>query len=643
MTPRLAVATKLAERGLRLFPLRPNSKLSSIKDWQAKATLDPEQLARWFGKGERNIGVSTSDLIVIDTDEKDGRGGYDNLRELAGAGAADLDNTFSTISPTGSRHFYFTGSPVANSAGKLAGGVDVRSKGGLVVAPGSTIDGVPYRVVKDAAIAPIPQWLVNAISAAYTARPERTELPAAMELDTDIAVDQALAYLADAPASIQGQGGNDNAYKVACNLRDIGVSDGVALDLMDLLSSWNERCCPPWERDELETVIGHAYSYAENSPGVASVALDFDEITDWVPPGGEATPANDNPAPGIHRGGLRFRSLDELDADTGTAREYIVKGVLARGDVACIFGKPGVGKSLIAPYLALKVARGERAFGRRTRKGPVFYVAAEDAAGMAARAKALRQRYGDAPDFILVDGVSDLKSEKGRDFKRLMAEVQERRPSMIVIDTLATAFPSLEENSAEAMSGVVSVGRALAGSGAAVVFIHHDTKSGGDTPRGHSLFNGALDMQLKLTGDEATGVVTGKLGKNRNGSMDWQPAFRIAIVDLGIDEDGDKITAACADDVTEGLVERRDAEAVDDERLFLELLDMASAEGWSVFFTTGKGYAPAVFAADARSGMVDAPRFATAMDRLRNRGVIEQGTKGRSHPIVRSEIFANAA
>ena len=391
-------------------------------------------------------------------------------------------------------------------------------------------------------IAEAPVWLTATIAEAYTAAAPVAKLTALVELDADEACDAALRYLSDAPASVEGQGGNDNAYRIACHLKDLGVSEPLALDFMDNLSDWNERCNPPWDRDELADVIGHAYAYGQNSAGSKSAAADFDIIDDW-----DDEPANDNPAPA---GKLRFLSGEQLKFNGRPPRRPIVKGVVSEGDIACIFGKPGSGKSLIGPYIGWKLAQGDRAFGKRTKQGKVFYVAAEDEWGMQGRLNALQARYGDAPDFVLVGGVSNLAIKESADLKELLLAVKAQRPSLIFIDTVAIAFPGIDENTAEGMGRVVIVGRKLAkASGGAVVFIHHDTKAAGDTPRGHSVFDGALDMKLKLTRNERTGVISGVLGKNRNGALDWSPAFRIGLEDFGLDEDGDPINFAYAKEV----------------------------------------------------------------------------------------------
>ncbi|WP_374471043.1 AAA family ATPase [Phenylobacterium sp.] len=250
-------------------------------------------------------------------------------------------------------------------------------------------------------------------------------------------------------------------------------------------------------------------------------------------------------------GRLTFLTPEECAA--APSRGYIIKGLLAPRDVACIFGPPGAGKSTVAPFLGYMVAQGEPAFALRTRQGGVFYVAAEDGHGLAKRVQALSLSHGDAPGFLVVQGVSDLHSEDSGDLDELRAAVAERKPALIVIDTLAAAFPGLEENQSDSMARVVSVARELTEHGAAVVLIHHGTKAEGTTPRGHSVLNGALDVALQVEAADTEGIVRGRLTKNRNGPPTIDIAFRIESCVLGEDEDGDAITAALVDALRPGL------------------------------------------------------------------------------------------
>jgi KaiC/GvpD/RAD55 family RecA-like ATPase len=254
-------------------------------------------------------------------------------------------------------------------------------------------------------------------------------------------------------------------------------------------------------------------------------------------------PIEDKPQPKD----FKLQILTPAQCGTGEPVAYVIKGLLSAGDVGAVIGAPGVGKSLFAPRLAYAVAQGAEVFGRRTRQGNVLYVAAEDERGMENRVKVLAMDHGDADEFGLVKGVSNLLPGSP-DLKELLRVVRERKPSLVVIDTLAMAFPGIDENTAQAMGLVVSAARSLTKWGAAVLLVHHDTKAGDGLPRGHSLLNGALDVSISLTRD-ANGFVVAKPSKNRNGTAEVQLAFRIGTRSLGIDEDGDPRTTAIAEDL----------------------------------------------------------------------------------------------
>lgn len=315
----------------------------------------------------------------------------------------------------------------------------------------------------------------------------------------------------------------------------------------DLWSHWSRQSLKFDERDQRQkwksfrrggvgigTLFEIAKAYGWERQSVGYCESDFDDLD------GDAPTPKDAPKPST----LTFLTPD--DCESAPSRGYLIKGLFAPGDVACIFGAPGAGKSLIAPFLGYMVAQGQETFQMRTKAGGVFYVAAEDSHGMRGRVKALKQAHGSAQAFRLVEGVSQLLTanpkDRAPDLLALVEAVKAERPALIFIDTLAMAFPGLEENSAEAMGRVVAVSRLLTRWGAAVVLIHHDTKSEGGTPRGHSILNGALDVALHVKRDDEAGIIRGKLTKNRNGTCDRDIAFTIATENGGTDEDGEPIT-----------------------------------------------------------------------------------------------------
>lgn len=366
-------------------------------------------------------------------------------------------------------------------------------------------------------------------------------------------IDAALAVIPIADADQQETGGRDMWLRVGQALHNVSSGGDDGFERWDAWSrggaKYNarhiQRDWKSFRSDARKQVrIGTLYDLAKRYGWSATTASSVEP--DAIDAIGSAVPL----APAVPPTPLRF--LVPADCATSPSRGYVVKGLLAPKDLACIFGAPGAGKSLIAPHIGYQTALGQAAFGLRTKPGLVFYVAAEDPHGMRGRVTALRMRHGDAPNFVLVEGVSDLLATGSPDLLALRNAIADQRPSLVFLDTLAMSFPGLEENTAEDMGRVVSIARSLTVHGAAVILIHHDTKAQGPTPRGHSLLNGALDVGLQLFPRDESGIVRAKLTKNRNGTSERDIAFRISTEALGEDEDGDAITVALVDELAPG-------------------------------------------------------------------------------------------
>jgi hypothetical protein len=396
-------------------------------------------------------------------------------------------------------------------------------------------------------------------------------------------IDSALASVPVKDADQQETGGRDMWLRVGQALHHVsgGSDEGFArwdawsragdkYNARHIRRDWNSFRLSARKQVRIATLFDLAKRYGWTGTSPALTLTHEPDSIDAIGSGVAATPAR---APTT---ALRF--LTPAECASSPARGYVVKGFLAPKDLACIFGAPGAGKSLIAPHIAYQTSLGRTVFGMRTKASRVFYVAPEDAHGMRGRVTGLSLRHGDAPDFVLVENVSDLLAIDSPDLVALRAAIADQRPALVFLDTLAMSFPGLEENTAEAMGRVVAIARSLTVYGAAVILIHHDTKAQGPTPRGHSLLNGALDVALQLFPRDGDGIVRASLTKNRNGTCDRDIAFRIAAETLGEDEDGDAITAALVDELAPGAVPPRE-KLTPSERAALRIFDALSAVG----------------------------------------------------------------
>ncbi|MDG1372741.1 MAG: AAA family ATPase [Paracoccaceae bacterium] len=296
------------------------------------------------------------------------------------------------------------------------------------------------------------------------------------------------------------------------------------------------------------TLFRHAHENGWEGP-TEDFGDDFDTLPDDDDPDAEIARilGFDETPEQKSTGGLVWRTPDQCRVSAGT--DYAVKRFINKGQVGLIYGSPGHGKSMIAPAIGYAIAQGRVTFGLRTKAGPMFYFASEDPLGLERRVRALEAEHGAAPDFQLVGNVQGLFEKGAADLKELLREVRKQQPRLVIIDTLAAAFPGLEENAAESMGRVVRIARKIAATGTAVIMVHH-TPHAAKNPRGHSVLNGDVDMALLLEMDEGAGVIRGEMKKNRNGPL-LNVAFTIGVKELGADEDGDPITAGFCEEMTE--------------------------------------------------------------------------------------------
>jgi len=179
-------AQHLASRGWAVFPLAPGAKRPAIREWEHRATTDPDRITRcWHAGAGFGIGIAcgTSRLVVLDLDPATDAGGPDGagaLAALAAARGVQLAPTFTVATPRGGTHLYYAAPPgvqLRNTAGTLAPHVDTRANGGYVVAPGTVLPNGGYELVDDTDPAELPAWLVQALtarpSASLSAAPQR--------------------------------------------------------------------------------------------------------------------------------------------------------------------------------------------------------------------------------------------------------------------------------------------------------------------------------------------------------------------------------------------------------------------------------------------------------------------------------------
>lgn len=534
-----------AARGFRVFPLQPGAKLPAIDDFPNQATTDPEIIKSWWVEDVMgwehpyNIGISTDGLCVIDVDVKDGRKGDASLLKLQLEGL-DLPTTYEQTTPTAGGHLVFSASkPVSNSVQKIGAGLDVRGQGGFIVASGST---TPKGVYRDNGL-PIadapPELLVRCGFAK-----ERAELSseAAASIDEDRASARFAEWLKTAPRSEKGNGGDACAYNTACKGRDFGCSEATVVDLM-LSEAWEHGC--GWSAEKLERKVAHAFKYAKGVPGNAAAELEFGPLPAHV----FAVAAAAETLRAVPAAKRKLYSLAFNEIGLDEEARPLVKGLLEQGAASVVYGDSNTGKSFVVLDMCLHVAMGWPYRGRKVARGAVLFVAAEGGTGAQKRFAALRKHYqldgADVPLYLVPCPVNlrDPAADTGPliDLAREAEKTSGLPVVLIVIDTLARAMAGGDENGAADMGAfIAAVDELRAALGSHVLSIHHTGKDQSKGARGHSSLRAAMDSELRV----ADGVVT--VTKARDSERAQAMPFKLHVVHLGMDADGDPITSCVA-------------------------------------------------------------------------------------------------
>ncbi|MDE2097009.1 MAG: AAA family ATPase [Patescibacteria group bacterium] len=239
----------------------------------------------------------------------------------------------------------------------------------------------------------------------------------------------------------------------------------------------------------------------------------------------------------------RFTVYSADDYSSGAPLEWIVRRVLPRAELAVVFGDAGSGKSFFALDLCAAITRGIEWRTNRVARGGVVYVCAEGARGLKARLRAYAHEHqvalaqlpaviADAPNLLEPKDAAALAHA-------IVAWGQKQGPiDVVVVDTLSATTPGGNENSGEDMGLVLSHCKLISKhTGALVVLIHHSGKDSTRGARGWSGLRAAADAEIEIVrnGDYRVANVT----KMKDGTDGESFAFKLKVVDLGFDTDGE--------------------------------------------------------------------------------------------------------
>jgi hypothetical protein len=238
-----------------------------------------------------------------------------------------------------------------------------------------------------------------------------------------------------------------------------------------------------------------------------------------------------------------YQILSPADLLSSPTVRDIVLGVLPPVGIGGIVGASMSGKGFLIFDLMAILAEGGCWFGCRVDKVRVIYICLEGAGGLHKRIRAWEKKNGRKyPDIGIITSSFDLRNPA--QVAALIATIRDAgfAGGVIVIDTLAQAAPGTDENSSRDMGEIIAALQSIqAALGGLVLTVHHLGKDATRGPRGHSSFLASLDacIEVRRDGDRRSWVVA-KVKDDADGAEHF---FRLEIVELGEDEDGESITS----------------------------------------------------------------------------------------------------
>ena len=321
---------------------------------------------------------------------------------------------------------------------------------------------------------------------------------------------------------MEGAGGDARTLSVAAKLKDYGLTEATALEL--LLDHYNDRCSPPWSPEELELKVANAWAYCrQNKPGELSGEALFGDATEEEIPGAEGTKGQpvdatrkppeeisnwDGWVPSLvfERRHIRteekpqeekllgFRRLSNLKGSDLQRLEGVVEGRYFPGFLHIVQAPGGTGKSAHTNTVACAVATGrDDLVGKVNSPGAVLIYNSEDPyCVLENRLHATAEKLG-VPDTVRENVIY----ASGQDVPIVYVALDDRGTLMVnerlilqhielfkMVGIKLAFFDPLvrlhrcNENSNEQMDVVARVFTLLARkTGAAVVVVHHTNKA----------------------------------------------------------------------------------------------------------------------------------------------------------------------
>ncbi len=248
----------------------------------------------------------------------------------------------------------------------------------------------------------------------------------------------------------------------------------------------------------------------------------------------------------------RYRLMRSTDLGSLPPLRWRIHSVLPDSGYAAIYGPSGSGKGFVVVHMVAAIADGRECFGLRTKRARIVYVVLEGQAGIPKRIRAWEIEQGRPFPEDVQFVFEPFRLTDPADVLTLAATIDAAGGAeVIVIDTLNRAAPTADENSSADMGRVFEAVKELQTmTGGLVLLVHHSGKDAGRGMRGHSSVHAGLDavIEVSRTGDRREWKIE-KAKDDRDGQTF---PFRLRVVEVGEDEDGDPITSCVIAEVDAG-------------------------------------------------------------------------------------------
>lgn len=499
----LEAALEYIERGWSIIPISPETKRPLIKwrEFQGRIAT-AEEVEEWFdqwpGAYLAVVTGAISGVCIVDTDNK-------SAEDFARANG--LTRTPITVETKNGRHFYFAHPRDGKHRGPRAGvnvrrtapdwpaipGLDFRGDHSYALIPPSP----NYRWMADGDhVDDLPEWSDEvAARAAEKARPDEERSDtfdfASLDLSKIPAVDGRLSEWDRTAAYIEehfpttkriptggGNGRNDRVMRYASECVMEGYwGDELRVKVGAFMRHFFVELLPDTEAEA--TCASVEQMERRNHPER------FDEHGNYLPkPASTEVLPTPTPTPSL-------RLIYPQDADDlvriADARSYLVEPWLRRGTIVQFYAYSGHGKSTVVQNVLFALACGMAEVGPFDMPGHsarTLYLDYENGPGtIGSRLSDLRDMYGDPGDrfatwapFVTEGQDMSLRTQEG--IEMLDELIKFAQPEVVVIDTIRSAFPGMNENEASEWARLNQLALKLRNSGLAVVLIHHSNKPG---------------------------------------------------------------------------------------------------------------------------------------------------------------------